>query len=407
MASSDPALDAQQHVARDREHDEGDDEEDEAQRDQRGSIEITDGFGEFVGDGGGNGGARRQQRGRHFVRVADHEGHRHGLAERPAKSQHHAADDPDPRVGQHDVANDLPGGAADAVGRFLEHGRDGIEHVARDRGDEGEHHDRENEASGQHADAIGRAGKQRRQHRDIAESRDQERLQGFLQERREYEQAPDAIDDAGNTRQELDGDPYRPTQPQGAQLGEEHGDQQPDRDRDQHRDERGDEGAVDRRQRAEFLRHRVPALLDEKIQPEGAQRRHRAIDERNNDPAENDQHPDRRGAGENAEESVGGAQPAERLGPRRHGVGLNRVALQRHIDHGSPPGGLHSGSPLWLSRGVPIKRGLLAADKSYLYLDTTREGPQDGALPNATYVSGTWRRAACLTRPSHRPPRSS
>src|SRR5262249_36110509 len=63
MASSDPALDAQQHVACDREHDEGNDEEDQAQRDQRGGIEIPDRFGEFVGDGGRNGGAGRQQGG--------------------------------------------------------------------------------------------------------------------------------------------------------------------------------------------------------------------------------------------------------------------------------------------------------------------------------------------------------
>src|SRR5262245_36565020 len=63
MASSDPAFDAQQHVARDREHDEGNDEKDQAQRDQRGGIKVTDRFGEFVGDGGRNGGAGCQQGG--------------------------------------------------------------------------------------------------------------------------------------------------------------------------------------------------------------------------------------------------------------------------------------------------------------------------------------------------------
>jgi hypothetical protein len=159
------------------------------------------------------------------VRVADNESHRHGLAERPAKPQHHAADDPDPRVGQHDVANDLPRGAADAIGRLLEHGRNGIEHVARDRGDEGEHHDRENETRGQHSDAVGRAGKQRRHYGDIAERRDQERLQGLLQERREYEQAPDAVNDARDARQELDGDADGPSQPHRTQLGEKYRDQ--------------------------------------------------------------------------------------------------------------------------------------------------------------------------------------
>src|SRR5215471_7705479 len=375
MASSDPALDTQQHVACYRKHDEGDDEEDQPQRDQRRGIEVTDRFGEFVGDGGRNGGARRQQRGRHLVRVADHEGHRHGLAERPAEPQHHAADDPDPRVGQHDVANDLPCGAADAVGGFLEHGRNGIEHVARDRGDEGQHHDRENEAGSQHADAIGRAGKQRRQHGDIAESRDQERLQGLLQEGREYEQAPDAIDDAWNTRQDLDG----PSQPHGAQLSEKYGDQEPDRHRDQHRDERGDKRAVDRRQRAEFLRNRVPALLDEEIQTKGTQRRQRPIDEGNNDATEDDQHPDRCGAGENAEEHIGDTQPVERLGPRRYRVGLYRVALQRNIDHGSPPGGLCPGSP---RRREERRSKATSWPPHNPYWTQTREGRQNGALPN-------------------------
>ncbi len=50
------------------------------------------------------------------VGVADDEGHRHGFAERAAKPQHDAADDADPRVGQHHVARHLPGGAAEAVG---------------------------------------------------------------------------------------------------------------------------------------------------------------------------------------------------------------------------------------------------------------------------------------------------
>src|SRR5262245_44573597 len=48
MASSDPPLDAQQHVACYRENDEGDDEEDQAQRDQRRGTEVAARFAEFV-----------------------------------------------------------------------------------------------------------------------------------------------------------------------------------------------------------------------------------------------------------------------------------------------------------------------------------------------------------------------
>ena len=54
-------FDAQQQVARDRQHDERDDEQDEAERDQRRGIEIAHRFGELIGDGGRNGRARMQE----------------------------------------------------------------------------------------------------------------------------------------------------------------------------------------------------------------------------------------------------------------------------------------------------------------------------------------------------------
>ena len=289
--------------------------------------------------------------------VADDEGHRHGLAQRAAKPEHNPADDADAGVRQHDVAHDLPSGAADAVGGFLQHGRHDIEHIARDRGDEGEHHDREDQARRQDADAVGRASKQRRQHGDIAEDGNQGWLQGLLQERREYEQAPDAVDDAGNAGQQLNGDPNGPPQPHWAQLGQKHSDQQPDRDRDQHRNKRRDEGAVDRRERAEFLHNRVPALLDKEVEAESAERRQRAVDEGNNDAAEDDQHPERRGAGENAEDEIDATQPIKRFGPRGKPVGRDHIALQRDVDHGQ--------------------------------------------------LNGPLRRAACPMRPSPRPPKSS
>ena len=65
-----------------------------------------------------------------LVRVADDEGDRHRLAQRAAQAQHHAADDADARVGQHDLGDHLPGRAAQAVGGLLQHRRHGLEHVA-------------------------------------------------------------------------------------------------------------------------------------------------------------------------------------------------------------------------------------------------------------------------------------
>ena len=75
---------------------------------------------------------------RQAVGVADHEGHGHGLAERAAETEHDGADDADAGLRQQHVAHHLPGGAADAVGALAQHGRDLIEDVARDRGDERE-----------------------------------------------------------------------------------------------------------------------------------------------------------------------------------------------------------------------------------------------------------------------------
>ena len=85
-------------------------------------VEVADGLGELVGDRGRDRGAGRQERGGDLVRVADHEGHRHGLAERAAEAEHDAADHADPRVGDHHLADHLPGRAAEAVGRSLSTG---------------------------------------------------------------------------------------------------------------------------------------------------------------------------------------------------------------------------------------------------------------------------------------------
>src|ERR1700730_12048581 len=91
MALTDPPLDAKQHIAMRGEHDKGDAEENETQRDQRRGVEIADRLGEFVGDGRRDGGAGGEDRCRNSVRIADHEGHRHGLAQRVSAGLIHDA----------------------------------------------------------------------------------------------------------------------------------------------------------------------------------------------------------------------------------------------------------------------------------------------------------------------------
>src|SRR5688572_30384755 len=73
-----------EHQAGDRQHDEGDEEQHEAECDQRGAVHLRIGFGEFVGDGRGDGVARHEQRRGELMRVAEHEGHCHRFAERAA-----------------------------------------------------------------------------------------------------------------------------------------------------------------------------------------------------------------------------------------------------------------------------------------------------------------------------------
>ena len=69
------------------------------------SVHVAGGLGELVGDGRGDGRAGVEQRLREAVRVADDEGHRHGLAERAAEAQHHRADGAGADVGQGHLAS--------------------------------------------------------------------------------------------------------------------------------------------------------------------------------------------------------------------------------------------------------------------------------------------------------------
>ncbi len=203
-----------------------------------------------------------------------------------------AADDADARVGDDHPAHHLPARAADAVSRLFQHRRDGVEHLAGDRGDEGKHHDGEDEPGGQHADAIRRPGEELIEHRNFAKGVDQHRLHIGLKEGGEHEQAPDAVDDARDAGEQLNGDADRPAQALGADLGQEDGNAEADGNADQHGDEGSQERAVDRRQGAEFLGDRVPALRSKEVEAEGAPSGKRAMHERQHDARENHQHGD-------------------------------------------------------------------------------------------------------------------
>ncbi len=172
------------------------------------------------------------------MRVADDEGHRHRLAQRAAEPEHHAAGDPGARVRHHHFPDHFPGRRAEAVGRLLQHIRHGFEHVADHRGNEGQHHDGQDQSRRENADAEWRPLEQLAHHRDRPEHIDQPRLHVLLQEGREHEQAPDAVDDAGDRGQQLDRDTDRSLEPGRRKLGEEDRDPETERHRHEHRNQR-------------------------------------------------------------------------------------------------------------------------------------------------------------------------
>ena len=71
------------------------------------------------------------------------------------------------------------------------------------------------------------------------------------------------------------------------------------------------EGAVNRRQRAEFLGDRVPRLGDEEAQAEFAKGRNGAVDQRHKHGAEDDENADGRAEGKCPEYLILTPQPAE------------------------------------------------------------------------------------------------
>ena len=146
-----------------------------------------------------------------------------------------------------------------------------------------------------------------------------------LQDGGQHEQAPDAVDDAGDGSQQLDRDPDRALEPHRGELGEEDGDAEAHRDRQQQRQEGGDERAVHRRERTVLVGDRVPDLAGEEAELEVRQRRPGAGQQRERDAAQQQQHEERGHQRRAAEQALAQALPdgVARL-DRCHGVHRGR-----------------------------------------------------------------------------------
>ena len=186
-----------------------------------------------------------------------------------------------------------------------------------------------------------------------------------------------------------------------AQLGEEHRDQQADRHGDQHGDQRGDERAVDRRQRAELLGDRIPALAAEgSREPNCLQRRpaSRSISDTMT-PLEDDEDGDRGGAGQMPERDVAEPQPSRApWSARRVADRLHRAAVQRQISHVWPPGGLHPRLPRLRCFREPTQAVLPPPHKPCFRSRWIRKGA-GGAFSSRVSSIATPRTEACRPRP--------
>src|SRR6516225_530858 len=101
-------------------------------------------------------------------------------------------------------------------------------------------------------------GEQDANPRDLPEGIDDRRLDVLLNKRREYKQAPNAVDDDGDGREQLNHRGERPFQPDRADFSDEHRHAERHRYADHHGNCRGDQSSIDRCEGTELFGYRVP-----------------------------------------------------------------------------------------------------------------------------------------------------
>ena len=115
-------------------------------------------------------------------------------------------------------------------------------------------------------------------------------LQVCREDRREHEQSPHPVNDAGDGRQQFDGHADGSLQPAWRELGDHQSDAEAHRNTHQQRDQRSDHCAVERGQRTKLSSDRIPFLAGQELQPEKLQRRPRTREERDQYAEDGQQH---------------------------------------------------------------------------------------------------------------------
>ncbi len=130
-------------------------------------------------------------------------------------------------------------------------------------------------------------------------------LHGALQDGRQDEQAPDAVDNARHRGQQFNRHADRPAQPARTGLRQEHRNAEAQRDRNQQRDQGSRDRAVNGSPCTKNFGDRVPVLAGHERPLEGRQGRPAAVHQRKDDAGEQYQYEDCRELGGNAKHAFG------------------------------------------------------------------------------------------------------
>ncbi len=150
--------------------------------------------------------------------IADDHGDGHRFAERAAQAKHNGADDADARVAQNADADHLPARGAESEHGFALAVGHSCHDVAGQGGDDGKDHDGEDDTRCKQTDAEVRATEEA----SPAQGLHEEGTNRVAHQRHEDKDCPEAIDDAGDSGEQLRKERDGSTQWAGTELRKEH-----------------------------------------------------------------------------------------------------------------------------------------------------------------------------------------
>src|SRR4029453_7084790 len=272
---------------------------------QRPKIKVGSGFGELIGDYASKRVAGLKKRRCDLRRVADYHRDRHRFAKRAPETENNGAEQALLRVAQNRNPGHLPACRTQGVGGLTFQIWNAAQNLARDRSDDWQNHNGDDDSAGQHAGSVDRPSEKWRPTKEL-----------FQQWKRIVSQPwdhdkdpPQSEDDVWNRLQHFNQGNQRLANREWRKLRQINRSRDAQWDGDEERNQGRDQRSVNKRERAELLRYRVPRRCREEMEPEFLNGEQRSTPEL---PAgQNDQqnHPQRHRQGE----------PLERLVPKARG----------------------------------------------------------------------------------------